>query len=357
MTRLRRTPRWARVVLLIGLVLAVVGGGSAVAAQLVVQRWDRAVGKDTLLAPEARDPRPASPTASPSEPASPTPRPTKNSGQSQSGQSRRTSVKGPLTYLVIGTDGRVGGGGGRADAIVIVHVTTDLSEAYLISVPRDLLVSIPGHWQDKINAAYQFGGGDSGGAQLLSTTLNDLTGIGFDGAAILDFGGFREVIDAIGGVELCLDRQVRSIHTGAVFPAGCQRLNGAQALDLARQRYDLPAGDLDRGRHHQRLIQAMIDQAAKSDLLTNPLQLDQTIRAVGKALTVDTGGIPLPELAFALRHLRPDRITGITLPSYPEMINGTSYVVADSEAGSLYQAVRDSTLSAWVKAHARWRND
>ncbi|HEY8473524.1 MAG TPA: LCP family protein [Natronosporangium sp.] len=359
-----RAPRWARAVLVLGLILIVVGGGGALAAQLVVDRWDRAVGKDELLAPQARQPAesagetassgpPTTPGQSPEPSAAPTPgpTPTAGTGDSRSGQSRRTAVTGPLTYLVIGTDSR-GGGGGRADAIVIAHVTDDLRHAYLISIPRDLLVPIPGHWQDKINAAYQLGG-----AQLLSATLHDLTGIGFDGAAVLDFAGFREVIDAIGGVELCLDREIRSIHTGAVFPAGCQRLDGAQALDLARQRYDLPRGDLDRGVNHQRLIRAMIDQAASADLLTNPIKLDRTIRAVGDAVTVDTGGIPLPELAYALRQLRPSRIVGITLPSYPQNIDGISYVLADPAADGLYRAVRESKLADWAREHDQWRND
>jgi LCP family protein required for cell wall assembly len=325
--------------LVIGLVLAVVGGGTAVAARLLLNRWQSAVDQEVLLAPDARQARsarPASPTPTPSP--SPTPEP-------------RTSVEGPLTYLVVGADQRMNTGG-RADAIIIVHVPAGLREAYLISIPRDLLVPIPGHWEDKINAAYQIDG-----VPLLSATLNDLTGIGFDGAAILDFGGFKEVVDAIGGLDICLDQQVHSIHTGAVFPAGCQHLTGAQALDLARQRYDLPGGDFDRVRHHQRLIRAMVEQAADSDLLTDPLRLDRTIRAVGNALTVDTGGVPLSDLAFALRRLRADRITGITVPSYPQMIDGTSYVLAEPGASDLYRAVRESELAAWVSANRRWRND
>jgi LCP family protein required for cell wall assembly len=326
---------------MVGVVLALLGGGTAFGAQLLVHRWGRAVDQDTLVAPNAREAH--EPRSTPAtSPPSPTPSPTPSV--------RRTSVEGPLTYLVIGTDQQ--DTGGRADAIIIAHIAADLREAYLISIPRDLLVSIPGYWDDKINAAYQFGG-----AQLLSTTLNDLTGIGFDGAAIIDFGGFQEVVDAIGGVEICLDQPVPSIHSGTVFPAGCQHLNGAQALDLARQRYDLPDGDFDRGRHHQQLIQAMVDQAASSDLLTDPIRLDRTMRAIGDALTVDTGGVPLPDLAFALRHLRTDRITGITLPSYPEIIDGTSYVVAESAASDLYRAVRESELAAWVSANGRWRND
>jgi hypothetical protein len=101
----------------------------------------------------------------------------------------------------------------------------------------------------------------------------------------------------------------------------------------------------------------MVAQAVGADLLTDPLRLDRTIRAVGDALTVDTGGVPLRDLAFALRHLRADRITGITLPSYPQMIDGTSYVLADPAADGLYRAVRDSTLPEWVSENRRWRNE
>jgi hypothetical protein len=72
---------------------------------------------------------------------------------------------------------------------------------------------------------------------------------------------------------------------------------------------------------------------------------------------VDTGGVPLPELAYALRHLRPERLTGITLPSHPQQFDGVSYVVADPAAEGLYEALRDSELTAWVAAHPRWRND
>jgi LCP family protein required for cell wall assembly len=395
------SPRWARVTLVTGVVLALLAGGTAFAAHLVVQRWEGAVGRGVLLAPDARKgakgagshaepgparpadggtaptgpaptgPTPTGPTSTGPAPTGPAPTGTPPTGTAGPGASPGPTtpagaagagddgVEGPLTYLVIGTDrrSRDPADGGRADAIILVHLPAGLREAYLISVPRDLLVPIRDHWPDKINAAYALGGGGSGGAQLLSATLHDLTGVRFDGAAILDFSGFREVIDALGGVELCLDRRVRSIHTGEVFPAGCQHLTGRQALDLARQRYDLPGGDFDRGRNHQRLIRAMIDQVVSADLLTDPLRLDRTIRAVGRALTVDTGDVSLPELAFALRHLRPARITGVTLPSYPETIGGVSYVRAGPAAAGLYRAVRESRLADWVADHPRWRND
>ena len=98
------------------------------------------------------------------------------------------------------------------------------------------------------------------GARLLSATLHRLTGIRFDGAALIDFSGFRKVIDLLGGVQMCVDTEVRSIHTDRVFPPGCQQMDGAQALDYVRQRYDLPGGDYDRQRHQQQLLRAMLDR-------------------------------------------------------------------------------------------------
>lgn len=334
-SRRRITPRWARVLLVVGLVVAVLAGAATVSAHLLIDRWERAVGQADLLGPAA------------------------GSRDAPGGRPDSDQVTGPLNYLVIGTDQRPDQPEqvGLADAIVIVHIPEGLREAYVISVPRDLRVAIPGHGIDKINSAYRLGGGGSEGVSLLADTLTELAGVRFDGAAILDFRGFEEVVDALGGVEICLDAPVDSIHTGAHFPARCQQLSGAEALDLARQRYDLPAGDLDRGRHHQQLIQAMVDQARSMGMLTDPLRLDRTIQAAGAAVTVDTGGVPPAELAFALRGLRPEQMTGITLPSYPQQIDGTSYVIADPAADGLYQALRTSTLEQWVAGHPRWRNE
>ena len=167
-----------------------------------------------------------------------------------------------------------------------------------------------GGGQDKINAAYEHGGGGQAGTRLLSATLTRLTGIRFDGAALIDFSGFRKVIDLLGGVQMCVDTEVRSIHTNRVFHIGCQQMNGAQALDYVRQRYDLPGGDYDRQRHQQQLLQAMLDRAGEANLRSNPVKLDQVIRAVGGSLTVDTNGVPLEDLLLALRALPADALRG-----------------------------------------------
>ncbi|MEV4654476.1 LCP family protein [Micromonospora sp. NPDC049301] len=315
--------------LAIGLALVLLAGLAVVGLKTLTHRYDRAVAKETLLDLDAR--------------------------------TDRTDVDGPLNYLLVGSDRRPGDSGPdqRTDTILIVHVPAGHREAYLVSVPRDLLVSIPpangfGGGPDKINAAYEHGGGGQAGTRLLSATLSRLTGIRFDGAALIDFSGFRKVIDLLGGVQMCVDTEVRSIHTNRVFPTGCQEMNGAEALDYVRQRYGLPGGDYDRQHHQQQLLRAMLDRAGQADLRSNPVKLDQVIRAVGGSLTVDTNGVPLEDLLLALRALPPDGLHGVQVPSSPQIIDEVSYVVLDHGGNGLFEAVRGTRVPAWAQANPRW---
>ncbi|MEV0153510.1 LCP family protein [Micromonospora sp. NPDC050686] len=277
---------------------------------------------------------------------------------------RRSDLGKDLNYLLVGSDQRPGATSAdqRSDTILIVHIPAGMRQAYLISVPRDLLVAIPagGDWgggRDKINAAYEHGGGGEGGARLLSATLTRLTGLHFDGAALIDFSGFRTVIDLLGGVRMCVDTPVRSIHTGTVFAAGCQQMDGARALDYVRQRYGLPGGDYDRQRHQQQLLRAMLDRAGQTNLRGDPVRLDRLIRAAGDSLTVDTNGVPLDDLVFALRALPANALHGIKLPSHPQNIDGVSYVVLDDDdGGGLFPALRDRRVASWAVANPRWVN-
>ena len=304
-------------------------GLAVVGLKTLTHRYDRTVTKEQLLDADAR--------------------------------TDRTDLDGALNYLLIGTDRRAGSSepDQRSDTILIVHVPAGRREAYLVSIPRDLLVAIPpangfGGGQDKINAAYERGGGGPAGTRLLSVTLNRLTGIRFDGAALIDFSGFRKVIDLLGGVQMCVDTEVRSIHTNRVFPTGCQRMDGAQALDYVRQRYGLPGGDYDRQRHQQQLLRAMLDSAGQADLRTNPVKLDQVLRAVGGSLTVDTNGVPLEDLLLALRALPPDGMHGVQVPSSPQIIDEVSYVVLDNGGNGLFEAVRGTRVPSWAQANPRW---
>ncbi|WBB71027.1 LCP family protein [Micromonospora sp. WMMD812] len=306
----------------------VLAGLAVFGLRALTDRYDRTVLKEQLLDPSARN--------------------------------GRTDLSGPLNYLLIGTDRRPGDTNPeqRADTILIVHVPAGLRQAYLISIPRDLLVAIPagggyGGGQDKINAAYEHGGGESG-AQLLSATLTRVTGLRFDGAALVDFAGIRKVIDLLGGVQMCVESEVRSIHTKRVFAPGCHQMNGAEALDYVRQRYDLPGGDYDRQRHQQQLLRALLDRAGETKLRNNPVKLDQVIRAVGGSLTVDTNGVALEDLLFALRGLPADALRGVQVPSYPQVIDEVSYVVLENGGNGLFDAVRGSRMPDWAGANPRW---
>ncbi|WP_307812890.1 LCP family protein [Micromonospora coerulea] len=297
----------------------------------LTNRYDRAVIKEQLLDPAARQ--------------------------------RRTDLSDALNYLLVGSDHRTGASAEdqRSDSILIVHVPAGMRQAYLISIPRDLLVAIPpapgwGGGQDKINAAYEHGGGGQAGARLLSATLTRVTGIRFDGAALVDFSGFKEVIDLLGGIRMCVDIEVRSIHTKTLFTPGCQQMDGARTLDYVRQRYDLPGGDYDRQLHQQQMLRAVLDKAGETHLRSDPVKLDQVLRAVGGSLTVDTNGVPLEDLLLAFRALPADALSGVRVPSYPQTIDEVSYVVLDDGGNGLFDAVRGTRVPEWAGANPRWVN-
>jgi LCP family protein required for cell wall assembly len=330
---LRRWPLILATAVVLTLVLLI---GGAVGLRALVHRYENSVTRAELLDSSAR-------TEVPPEPA----------------------LRGPLNYLLIGSDKRASdpGAGQRSDTIIIAQVDRNLSHVFLISVPRDLMVDIPayaptrfGGASGKINAAFGYGGGGERGVQLLSLTLTRLTGLKFDGAVIIEFSGFKRVINLLGGVDMCVDHAVRSIHTNKLYPVGCRHMNGADALDYSRQRYGLPDGDYDRQRHQQQLLKAMFQRAGRIGLAGNPLRLDALLRAVGQSLTVDTGGASLADLVLALRHLGSGDLTGIRLPSYPDMVDGTSYVFLQDGAGDLFAAARATELSRWAAAHPRWVN-
>ena len=309
----------------IALVLTIMVGG--VGTAYLVHRYESLFGRESLLSPGSR--------------------------------SGHAAVDGPLNLLLLGSDLRANNpqAGQRSDTIIIAHVSRSLDRVYLISVPRDLLVRIPadpGQNFDgdttKINAAFEYGG-----SQLVSATLNQLMGVSFDGAASVDFDGLKGAVDVLGGVRLCVDQRTVSIHSHAVYEPGCRLMNSTEVLDYLRQRnYD--DGDYTRQRHQQQFLKAVVDRASSTGVVTNPVRLDQLLRAIAPALTVDSGGVGLEDLVFNLRGVRPSAMTGVKIPSEPQMIEGTSFVVATDEAPSLFDALRDDDLERWTREHGGWVN-
>jgi LCP family protein required for cell wall assembly len=248
-----------------------------------------------------------------------------------------------LNFLVMGIDRRPTQSPtepARTDTLMMIHVSAAQDHGYLFSIPRDMVVDIPGHGRDKINAAYAYGG-----RQLTTKVVESVTGLTFDGTAELRFEGLSRLTDALGGVPMCLDHKIMSIHTKRVFPAGCQRLDGEASLDLLRQRYQLPGGALDRDANARQFVTSLMDEAGQGDLLANPIKLRKVIGAAGDAMTLDIPHIGIFDLAWQLRALRGGNLTGAEVPTTAGD-NGT--LKPTSKAEDLYAALRDDNVEAWL---------
>ena len=311
-------PRWARVCTILGAVLMVVSGGLLVTSEALLARYEGAVAQEDLFGDGQVD-----------QPA---------------------DIEGPLNILLVGIDPRDSESLPLADSIMILHVPATHDRAYLFSLPRDLVVEIPAFkpadfngGTGKLNAAMMYGSRVAGGGkpdrargfELLSKTITRYTGIArFDAGAIVNFNGFKKIVDAMGGVTMYIDQDVESEHlqpngdprpnngSGSAHPysgpqaeykKGTRHLKGWQALDYVRQRYGLPKGDYDRQRHQQQFVRAMAKQALSAGVVTNPIKLDKVLRAAGQAVVFNGRGRKITDFGWALRNLREDSIMMVKL--------------------------------------------
>ncbi|MFD2798666.1 LCP family protein, partial [Prauserella oleivorans] len=216
-------------------------------------------------------------------------------------------------WLIVGSDSRAGldaeqqeklvtgdTGGQRTDTIMLAHIPDNDTAPTLLSLPRDSVVEIPGHGSGKINSAFSLGG-----APLLAQTVEQATGLRIDHYAEIGFGGFANIVDAMGGVEMDIPQEMRDSKTGITIPAGRQTLDGAQALGFVRMRYSdaTPRSDLDRVANQRRFIGEMVSQMASPSTLLNPFDVVPLLAEAPDALTIDTGDHlhNLVGLAWAMR--------------------------------------------------------
>jgi LCP family protein required for cell wall assembly len=346
-----RDPMWARLMVVFGAVLSLLSGLAVASSQVVISRYSSSIDTGDLIEDDDR---------------------ADNDGRVRPGQA--------VNVLLVGIDTRVGSGEPiRADSIILLHVPKEHDRAFLVSIPRDLIVEIPAKppvkqvkSRERINAAYAYGdqdgGGRAGGVKLLSTAISDLTGIKFDAAAIVDFEGFQAVVEALGGVHMCIDQRVESIHIGTdrkgnflspsrggkpvVYEVGCRDLKAWEALDYVRQRH-LPNGDYDRQRHQQQFLRAMLKKAASKGVITDPKKLDAVVRAGGKALTLDDGGIPPHEWLWAMRNVGDNEVLMLRTPGGGVFGAGGEYVGEEltAQGKALFDAMRTSTLDQFAVAN------
>ena len=187
--------------------------------------------------------------------------------------------------------------GGRSDTIMLLHLPANGTRPTLVSLPRDSYVSIPGHGYNKLNAAYAIGG-----PKLLIATVQDATRLPINHFMSIGFGGLVSVVNDVGGVRMCLKAPMKDPKAGLNLKAGCQTLNGDQALGFVRTRA-FSEGDLQREQDQRVLLKGILSKMTSAGTLANPFAVIPAANGAASAISVDqsTGLSQLVTVAFALR--------------------------------------------------------
>ncbi len=256
-------------------------------------------------------------------------------------------------WLIVGSDSREGlseedqselatgdtAGDGRTDTIMLLHLPSlGGGDPTLVSLPRDSAVPVPGEGRLKLNAAYSIGG-----PQLLTQTVETVSGVHIDHYTEIGFAGFAGIVDDIGGVEMCLDEPIDDPLAGIDLPAGCQQLSGQQALGYVRTRAT-PAADLDRVQRQREFLGALLGRATSPAVLLNPFRLVPLATGAPEALTVDDGDHiwHLARLGWTMRGISTGDVVTTTVPiGGSEVVgDGGSAVTWDQDAAlTLFEAL------------------
>ncbi|GID97314.1 LCP family protein [Amorphoplanes digitatis] len=349
----KKDPVWAKLTVVLGALLMMGSGAGIVGTKWMVSSTNSAVTQENLLGDTKK-------------------------GAAEGG----SDLNGPIDLLLMGVDARKRWAVDElhADTIIILHIPASHDQAYLVSIPRDTEVDVPAFpkarypgGKAKATEAFfhgaQNGGGWAGGAQLMAQTLKNATGISFDGAAIIDFNGFKGVIDSLNGVKMCVDQRVKSHHmvtvdgkpmylaearktgktqTPIYHEKGCRDMEGWEALDFARQRYGLTHGDYDRQRHQQQLIKAMAKKASTSGVLTNPVKINSLIKSAGQAFVLDTGGVPVADFIFTLKGVAANDLVLLRSNNGTFAGNGSGRETITEKSRAMYRAVKQDKLADFI---------
>lgn len=273
----------------------------------------------------------------------------------------------PLTILLMGSDTREGQpdarygdpsihSNARSDTTILLHVGADRSFATAVSIPRDTWVTLPecprtgsaemgGGFEAKFNTAFEIGG-----PGCTMKLVEQMSGLQIDHFAVVDFIGFTNVVNALGGVEVCLTESVDDPDSKLTLPAGTSVVDGEQALAFVRARKTLSDGsDLSRIKRQQAFLSSMVREATAAQLFLNPVRLYSVLDAATSSLTTDPGLADrdvLQETALSLRSVQPSDITFLTMP-WVERGDGANVVMDDERASRVWQSIADDV--PWKK--------
>jgi len=337
--------RWRRAAVAISLVLALVLCAAVAGGVLIYRHLSANITSDSSANAELGRPTPSAigSTSATSQP-----------------------VFAPMNILVMGSDSRqgqhgVGGSastilGARSDVVMVVHLSADRKRALVYSIPRDTLMTIPSCRQPngtmsaptttKFNAAFTIGG-----PACTIGAFKKLTGVAVDHFIVIDFVGFEQVINALGGVSICVSQAIHdpvANHQGSglELSAGTHLLMGAQALEFVRVRHNVTDGsDTARLPRQHAFLGALVKKVHDTSLLTNPLQLYRVLDATTRSITADPGLANLSalrDLAQSLTALKPGAVEFIPTPWYPAG-DGANVYINQATAQPIYDAMNNDT--------------
>ena len=258
------------------------------------------------------------------------------------------------TWLILGSDERDGstdyGGvdnisGFRTDTILVL-IKPKSGPSSLVSIPRDSLMNVDNQYM-KINAVALIAG-----KKALVSNVEQITGQKIDHVAQIKFGGLQNVVNALGGIELCYDEDVQDSYSGLNWKAGCHTADGSTALSFSRMRYADARGDFGRNERQRQVISAIVKKASSSETLTNPSKIVAVSNAAMSALTVDEKTDPYTLLTMALAFKSATGSNGISGsvywsdPDYYVDGVGSSVLLDDAKNTELFNQLADGTHKA-----------
>ncbi|MFG2341593.1 LCP family protein [Streptomyces yangpuensis] len=266
---------------------------------------------------------------------------------------------GAQNILLIGSDSRSGRGNAgygqdkgtqRSDTTILLHLPKDRGSATAVSIPRDLMTEVPSCLQPdgsrtrvsfvQFNWAFEWGG-----AACTIRTVEKLTGIRIDHHMVIDFRGFKRMVDAVGGVEVCLKEPVDDVQAKLKLAAGRQTLRGEQALGFVRARHSLGNGsDTERMGRQQHFLGSLVKKVQSNGVLLNPARLYPLLDAATSSVTTDPGLASLRnmyELVRGVRNIPTDRITFLTVPRRPYAPDPNRDELVEPDATRLFRQLRE----------------
>jgi LCP family protein required for cell wall assembly len=244
------------------------------------------------------------------------------------------SAGNPINILVMGSDTREGQGNGfggdeylgseRSDTTILVHLSGDREWATAVSIPRDTWISMPDCTRADGTVATGYSGKFNesmtrGGPACVVKTAEDITGVFVDHFVVVDFKGFKNIVNAVGGVDVCVDEDISDDKSKLYLSAGEHTLLGQDAIAFVRARYNIGDGsDLSRIRRQQDFMSSLVRKTVSAGTLLNPIKLVNLVQAVANSLTTDPklGSLAgMKDLAFNLQNLSPSDVRFITAPN------------------------------------------